>query len=95
VTAHVCVRAACGVCGGQSSTGADFFPSTSVSLANHPTNFAMVIITWGWQNRPLVDAVPSGPNWTPPPLYQLKKKVLPQHLPGGTKENDKNVSQDG
>jgi hypothetical protein len=29
-----------------------FSPSTSVSPANHPTNFS-IIITWGWHNRPI------------------------------------------
>jgi hypothetical protein len=46
-------------------------PSTSVSPANHSTNFS--IITRGWHNRPLVAAVPSGPNWTPPPTIPSKK----------------------
>jgi hypothetical protein len=43
-----------------------FSPSTSVSPANHSTDFPIIIITRGWQNRPLVAAVPSGP-WFPPP----------------------------
>jgi hypothetical protein len=30
-----------------------FSPSTSVSLANHSTNFSIIIITRGWHNRPL------------------------------------------
>jgi hypothetical protein len=31
-----------------------FSPSTSVSLANHSTNFSIIIIiTRGWQNRPI------------------------------------------
>jgi hypothetical protein len=51
-------------------------PSTSVSPANHSTNFSIIIITRGWHNRPLMAAVSSGPNWTPPPLYQLKKIYL-------------------
>jgi hypothetical protein len=31
-----------------------FSPSTSVSHANHhSTNFSIIIITWGWHNRPI------------------------------------------
>jgi hypothetical protein len=30
-----------------------FSPSTSVSPANHSTNFSIIIITRGWQNRPI------------------------------------------
>jgi hypothetical protein len=36
----------------------------------HPTEAAQ-----GWDNRPLVAAVPSGPNWIPPPSYQLINKL--------------------
>jgi hypothetical protein len=49
-----------------------FSPSTSVSPANHSTNFSIIIITRGWRNRPL-----SGRSveWTliPPPTTQIKK----------------------
>jgi hypothetical protein len=30
-----------------------FSPSTSVSPANHFTNFSIIIITRGWHNRPI------------------------------------------
>jgi hypothetical protein len=49
--AQVRVRAACGVYGGQSDRFF-FFPSTSVSPANHSTNFYVIIITRGWHSRP-------------------------------------------
>jgi hypothetical protein len=32
-----------------------FSPSTSVSPANHSTNFSIIIITRGWHNRPISD----------------------------------------
>jgi hypothetical protein len=44
--------------------------------ANNSTNFSIIIITRVWHNRPLVAAVPSGPNWTPPPTIPIKKKIL-------------------
>jgi hypothetical protein len=50
-----------------------FSPSISVSPANHSTNFYITIFIRGWHNMPLVAVVPSGPNWTPPPIYELKK----------------------
>jgi hypothetical protein len=50
-----------------------FSPSTSVSPANHSTDFSIIIITRGWHNRLLVAAVSSGP-WFNPPLYKLKRK---------------------
>jgi hypothetical protein len=37
------------------------FSKYSVSPANHSTDFSIIIITWGWHNRPLVAAVSSGP----------------------------------
>jgi hypothetical protein len=48
-----------------------FSPSTSVSPANHSTNFSIIIIVRGWHNRLLVAAVPSRPNWTPPPTTPI------------------------
>jgi hypothetical protein len=30
-----------------------FSPSTSVSIANHSTDFSIIIITGGWYNRPI------------------------------------------
>jgi hypothetical protein len=51
VAAQVRVRAT-GVCGGQNGMGR-FSPSTSVSLANHSTNFSIIIITRGWHNTPI------------------------------------------
>jgi hypothetical protein len=69
--ARVRVRAACGVCGGESDTGAGFLPSTSVSTVNHSTNFSIIIITRGWHSRPLVAAVTSGHNSTPPPTISI------------------------
>jgi hypothetical protein len=77
VAARVRVRAACGVCDGQRGIGAGFLPSTSVSPANHSTNFSIIIITWGWHSRPI-----SGCNakWTQldstPHYTNLKKRKL-------------------
>jgi hypothetical protein len=51
-----------------------FSKSTSISPVNHSTNFSIIIITRGWYNRPLVAAVPTGPNWTPPSTIPNKKK---------------------
>jgi hypothetical protein len=51
-----------------------FSPSTSVSPANHSTNFSIIIIIRGWHNRSLVATVPRGPNWTPAPTTPIKKK---------------------
>jgi hypothetical protein len=52
-----------------------FSPSTSVSPANHSTDFSIIIYTRGWHNRPL-----SGRSveWTliPPPTMKIKKKSM-------------------
>jgi hypothetical protein len=45
--ARVRVRAACEVCGGEKRHWGRFSPSTSVSPANHSTDFSIIIITRG------------------------------------------------
>jgi hypothetical protein len=71
--ARVRVRAACGICGCPPLHCGRISQSTSVSPANHSTNFSIIIITRGRHNRPLVAAVPSELNWTPPPTIPIKK----------------------
>jgi hypothetical protein len=60
------------------------FSSTSVSPADHSTNFSIIIITRGRHNRPLLAAGPSGPNWTPlppPPRPNIPiKTILGPHI---------------
>jgi hypothetical protein len=53
-----------------------FSPSTSVSPANHSTNFSPIIINRGWRNRSLLAAVPSGPNWTLPPTIRIRTGLV-------------------
>jgi hypothetical protein len=57
-----------------------FSPSISVSPANHSTNFSIIIFTRGWHNRPLVAAVPSGPNWTLPPTIPARSDTSTKHF---------------
>jgi hypothetical protein len=71
--AWVRVRAACGFCGGQSGTGARFFPSTSVSPANHSTNYSIIIITQGWQNRPTSGRSAEWTQFDSTPIIPIKK----------------------
>jgi hypothetical protein len=65
--ARVRVRAACGICGGQSCTGAGFLRVLRFPLP-------IIIITRGWHNRPIGGR---SAEWTrldsTPPIYQLKK----------------------
>jgi hypothetical protein len=73
-TARVRVRAACGVCGGQSSTWAGFlrvlrFPLPIIVPPISPASLSPGAGTTGL----LETAVPSGPNWTPPPTIPIKK----------------------
>jgi hypothetical protein len=63
---QVCVWAACGVCGGLSSTGQVF---SEYFLRQSFPNFSIIIITCGWYNRPLVAAVPSGHKLGSTPHY--------------------------
>jgi hypothetical protein len=67
--ARVRVQAACGVCGGQSDTGAGF-----LRLLRFPLPIIIPQISLSSSLSPgagtiglLVAAVSSGPNWTPPP----------------------------
>jgi hypothetical protein len=75
--ARVRVRAACGVCGGQSGIGAGFLRVLRFSLPNIPP-ISILIITRGWHNRPIGGG---SAEWTqldstppPPPIYKLKRK---------------------
>jgi hypothetical protein len=75
--ARVRDRAACGVCGGQSGIRAGFlrvlrFPLPIIIPPNSPSSYSPGAATVGL----LVTAVPSGPNWTPPPPIPIKKKVF-------------------
>jgi hypothetical protein len=58
----------CGICGGQSGDGADFlrvlrFPLPIFIPPVAPRAPSSII--WGWYNRPVVAAVPSGLSLTP------------------------------
>jgi hypothetical protein len=46
-----------------------FPPSTSVSPANHSTNFSIIVITRGWHNRPISGLSAKWTQLTPPPHY--------------------------
>jgi hypothetical protein len=51
-----------------------FSPSTSISPANlHSTNCSTITIIWGWCNRPVVAAVPSGVSLTPPRIIIINR----------------------
>jgi hypothetical protein len=74
-TVRVRVRATCGGLWWTKRHWCRFSPSTSVSLANHHfTNFSIIMITRGWNNRPISGR---SAEWTQldstPPLYQLKR----------------------
>jgi hypothetical protein len=89
IKARVRVRAACGFCDGQSGTGPGFlrvlgFPLPIIPPIS-PSSYSPVAGTMGL----LVAAVPSGPNWTPPPTIPIKKikKNLVMCIRGDLKTN--------
>jgi hypothetical protein len=82
--ARIRVRAACGVCGGQSDTGASFLRVLGFPLPIIPPISPSSSSTAGKIGL-LVAAVPSGRNWTPPPNIPILKKMYGSHvLPGMT-----------
>jgi hypothetical protein len=52
-----------------------FSPSTSVSSANHSTNFSIIIITRGWHNRPVGGCSAEWTQLDSPPTIPIKKKT--------------------
>jgi hypothetical protein len=69
----------CGICGGQSGARAAFLRVLQSPLPFFippvaPQSPSSII--WGWYNRPVVAAVPSGLSLTP---VRIKKKTVRQH----------------
>jgi hypothetical protein len=69
-TAAARVRS-CGICGEQSGAGASILRVLRFPLPFAPQSPASII--WGWYNRPVVAAVPSGLRLTP--LGKIIKEV--------------------
>jgi hypothetical protein len=72
--ARIRVRAACGACGEQSGTGAGFLRVLPFPLPIIPPIPPSSYLPRAGTVGLLVAAVPSGPNWTPPPTIPIKKK---------------------
>jgi hypothetical protein len=56
-----------------------FSPSTSVSPANHSTNFSIIIITRGWHDRPIGGRSAEWTQLDSTPHYTNLKKKLTLH----------------
>jgi hypothetical protein len=69
------------VCGGQSGTGVGFLRVLRFPLPIIIPPTSSLQSSGAGTMGLLVAVVPSGPNWTPPPLYQLKFSLsnCPQH----------------
>jgi hypothetical protein len=52
-----------------------FSPSTSVSTANYSTNFSIIIITWGWHNRPIGGCSAKWTQLDSTPTIPIKKTI--------------------
>jgi hypothetical protein len=61
-----------------------FSPSTSVSVANHCTNFSIIINIRGWHNRPINDRSAEWTQLNSTP-HKLKKlyEIKPEDTGGG------------
>jgi hypothetical protein len=55
-----------------------FYPSTSVSPANHSTNFSIITITRGWHNRPVGGRSAEWTQLDSSPHYTNLKKIQPK-----------------
>jgi hypothetical protein len=69
--ARVRVRAACGVCGGQCGIGAGFLRVLLFPLPIIPPISPSSLSPGDGTIGLLVAAVPSEPNWTPPPTIPI------------------------
>jgi hypothetical protein len=69
--ARVRIRAACGICGGQSGTGAGFFRVLQFPLPVVPPISPSSQSPGARIIGLLVAAVPNGPIWTPPPTIPI------------------------